>query len=76
MPRFHKLENCSVRDNAFLALKGQIRRTMERRPMDGVITPASPKQSYRILQNSKMYPRLIFRPPGQINHVSLKGFRR
>jgi hypothetical protein len=76
MPRFHKLENCSVSDNAFFALKGQIQRTMERGPTDGMITPNSPKQSYKSLRNSKMYPRLGFRPLGQICHVSLKGFRR
>ena len=75
MPQFQKLEKCLVRDNAFFALKGQIWRTMERGPVDGVITPASPKQSYRILQNPKMYPGLVFRPPRQICHVSLKGFQ-
>ena len=74
MPQFHKLENCSVWDNAFFALKGQIQRTMECVLTDGVITPNSPKQSYRSLQNSKMYPILVFRPLGQICHVSLKGF--
>ena len=56
MPLFHKLEKWSVRDNAFFALKGQIQRTMESGPKDGVITSALPKQSYRILPNSKMYP--------------------
>jgi hypothetical protein len=63
MPQFHKLENCSVRDNAFFALKRQIWRTMECGPTDGVIMMASPKQSYNILWNSKMYLRLVFRPP-------------
>ena len=42
----------------------------------GMIKLASPKQSYMSLQNSQMYPRLVFRPPRQICHVSLKGFRR
>ena len=51
MPRFYKLENCSVRDNVFFILKGQIQRTMERGPTDGLITSTSPKQSYRSLQN-------------------------
>ena len=76
MPQFHKLENCLLRNNAFFALKGQIWRTMELGPMDGVITLASHKQSYRSLRNLKMYPGLVFRPPGQICYVSLKGFSR
>ena len=49
---------------------------MECGPMDVVITSASPKQSYRSLRNSKMYHGKDFRPPGQIRHVSLKGFWR
>ena len=76
MLQFHKLEKCQVRDNAFFALKGQIWRTIECGPMDGMITPVSPKQSYMSLGNSKMYLGLVFRSPGQIHHVSLKGFRR
>ena len=74
MPQFHKLENCLVRDNAFFALEGQIQSTMEHVLMDGVIMSSSPKHIY--LQNSKKYPGLVFRPPGKICHVSLKGFSR
>ena len=76
MPRFHKLENYLVGDNAFFALKGQIQRTMECGPKDGMIMLASPIKIYNRLQNSKMYPGYVFRPPGQIHRVSLKGFQR
>jgi len=37
MPRFHKLENCLMRDNAFFALKGQVQRAMDHGPLDGMI---------------------------------------
>lgn len=54
MAQFHKLGNCSVRDNAFFTLKGQIWKTMDHRSVDGMLMLPSPKQYCRSLQNSNM----------------------
>ena len=59
MPRFHKLEKWSVRDNAFFAFKGQIQRTMECGPKDGVIRYTSigwerPREMYLGYSGSKI----------------------
>ena len=76
MPRLRKQGNCSVRNNVFFALKGQVWRTMDHVLVDRVLMSASPKRNCKRLKNSTMILGLVFRPLGQIHHVSLKGFRK
>ena len=51
MPQFLKLGNCSMRDNALFALKGQGWRTMDDGPADDVIMLDSPKITFWRLWN-------------------------